>query len=262
MRSFWYKKLVILVFLFFASLEAENIESNVQDSTLDSNNTQEKVIESKTKEELKEEKKLQKLEQKQAKATKKAQKKQAKIDRIDKKNNRRYIASLGPISMPLPFFYTQFGAGFTLASSVSSVINQNVNATLNSSAPNFGVALGFNQQFDVWILHFGFKLQIGYEVALKGAGENTNTWQNTNIFSAAYVGFWRVAGYVGLGYEILWASNNLQTALSTQQGLNVGCGLSFVISKNGAIDLSFKAMVGEFNALSYNRLMLHYEFRF
>ncbi|MWV61680.1 hypothetical protein DCO58_08270 [Helicobacter saguini] len=247
--------------------DVDSIESK------DTNNTQEKVTESKTKEQLKEEKKLQKLEQKQEKVAIKAQKKQAKIDRIDKRNNRRYIVSSGPFSIPLPFFYTQFGAGFMLGSSVSSAFGQNVNATFNSSAPNFGVALGFNQQIDIWILNIGFKVQMQYEVALKGIADNTNSFQFLGIHSSLYAGIYRFVAHFDCGYEMLYytvraradvndISKGYVMAKGEDDGFSVGGGIGFIISKNSAIDLSYKTLIGNNQNISYNRVMFFYEFRF
>lgn len=256
-------------------------DSVLKDSTLKDSVSQDSINKAATKDSIpqnskedsilqntKEQKKLEKSQLKQEKIEKKKQKKEAKQARIDDRNNARYIFETSFISMPMPYFYTQFGAGLLLYNPIGVAINQNVKDAFNDTAPNFSVAIGFNQQFDLWILHFGFKFQIGYEVAMKAAGENTNTWQNTSYFNSLYIGFWRVAAYLGLGYELLSSSNNLQTSLNLTHGLSAGAGLTFVINKSNAIDLAYRSMI-DYNTLingkimpTHNRIMLHYEYRF
>lgn len=266
------KKYCIVFCILFSFLKSDSIESKIIESSKDS---KAEIIESKQdskKDSIIESKQAKKAKKEQEKKEKQAQKAaikqkdlQYRISKIEDKNERRMILDSKYFSIPYPFFYTQFGVGFSSLNALPS----------SNDMPNFSLAFGFNQQINLWYFYLGVKAQVGYEVALKGAGENTNVFQLLGFGTSVYVGIYRFIAHVGGGYEIFNYANAFgANADSYQDGISVIAGLGFIISKHSSIDLSAKFLTdaGIKNAANtaislgsgilYSRFMLSYEFRF
>ncbi len=168
------------------------------------------------------------------------------------KDNNKYVTT--------PFFYLQAGAGFAFNKKLAerdSTISEGV-------LPNFTLALGYNQHFNIFGVSMGFKLQVGYEMGLRTLDVNTEVYKVGGGFLNAYVGYWRIMLYGGAGYEIMERGQSFSPILSptgrnSSYGPAYDCGLIVVFSKHNALDISMRfSKVYDFAP----RILFNYEFRF
>ncbi|RDU65901.1 hypothetical protein CQA53_05515 [Helicobacter didelphidarum] len=175
-------------------------------------------------------------------------------------SKRRILYAHNGFEVPVPFFYVQAGIGMTFTSKLARI-----DPTITSDIlPTFGIALGFNQQFNLPNVYAGIKLQINYEVALHSLGENTRFYKNSGLQFTGYIGFYRFLPYVGFVYEIMEGGKTILPSFNldgryTSYGPGVVWGLNVVFTKHNAIDLSVRhSQIYEFQP----RVILNYELRF